>query len=157
MASLVEATQSYKSALGTRIPGVDLLIIAASEFKVVLIFNNVPYPLLTLNSIETNITNDKEVFYKAGDEKPIAIKKNNKMYAGSFSLQAGEMALMLRLFGLNDSTQIADATLAIADIFGRISRVYKGLTITSEIMNLTSISKQTVISCEFNATDITGL
>lgn len=135
----------------------DKLIISAHEYKVVLFFNNTPYPLFTVAGFETNIQCETETFYRAGDEKPIAEKRNNKSYSGKLTVQAGELSMALKVFGLNDTTQIVDATLSICDTFGRVARAYLGFNINTELLSITANDKKTLISCDWKAVDLIGI
>jgi hypothetical protein len=128
------------------------LILTAAEYKVMLIIPNVgSYPLLTMDSIGYNNAREEETIYAIGEEEPIGAKRNAAKYSGKFSLQAGELYSIMALAGLRDATQIAGAVLAITAVRGGFARVYSGLNINTEALDVKAKDKQSMISLDWTA------
>lgn len=146
---------------------IDKLIFTAADYKIILKLQSgvtaggynvvIPYtaPLFTAESISTNISYEDETFYAVGSAKPIAEKRNGKKFTGTLTIQAGEMAAILLAAGLPDATEIQDATLAItAPAF---LRVYTGLNINTESLDVKAKDKQTLVKLDWKAMEVTGV
>lgn len=133
-------------------PNLNKLILTAADYKVLL---NIPgrgaYPLLTLETISQNIAREQETIYAIGDEDPIGEKRNGNKFSGKLTLQVGEMSAILMLAGLVESTQIVNATLAITAIQGGFARVYSGLNINTETIDVKAKDKQSMVNLDWNA------
>lgn len=133
-------------------PNLNKLILTAADFKVLL---NIPgkgaFPLLTAESISQNIARESETIYAIGEEDPIGEKRNANKYSGKFTIQVGEMSAILMLCGLIESTQITGATLAITAIQGGFARVYSGMNINTESIDIKAKDKQSMVNLDWAA------
>lgn len=131
------------------------LILTAADYKVLL---NIPgkgaFPLLTLDSISSTIAKEQETIYAIGEENPIGEKSNAKKYSGKLSIQVGEISAVLMLCGFIESTQITGATLAITAIQGGFSRVYSGMNINTENIDIKAKDKQSMASLDWNSISV---
>lgn len=131
------------------------LVITAAEYKVILIIPNAgTFPILTADSVSWNNSREEETVYAIGEEEPIAAKRNAAKYTGKLSLQMGEISSILSISGLRDATQIAGATLAITALRGGFGRVYSGLNINTESLDVKAKDKQTIVSLDWTALSI---
>jgi hypothetical protein len=131
------------------------LILTAAEYKVMLIIpGSPPFPIITADSIGWNNSREEETIYAIGEEEPIANKRNAAKYSGKLSVQAGEMFSILSIAGLRDSTQIAGATLAITAVRGGFGRVWSGMNINTESLDVKAKDKQTIVSLDWTAQSI---
>jgi hypothetical protein len=137
------------------------LIITAADYKVLLIIpksGNVPaqtFSLLTVESISYNNAREEETIYAIGEEEPIGQKRNAVKYSGKMTMQVGEVNAILSLTGMREATQIANATLAITAIQGGFSRVYTGMYINTESVDIKAKDKQSICNLDWNALGIT--
>lgn len=131
------------------------LILTAADYKCVLIVNNITFNLLTLESISWSNAREEETIYAIGDDEPIGQKRNAVKYSGKLSMQFGELNAVLQLAGYREATQLTDATLAITAVRGGVSRVYSGLSINTEGVDVKAKDKQTIANLDWNALSIT--
>ena len=135
------------------------LIITAAEYKCILTLNNsLSTILMTIESISMAGDRETETIYAVGNTKPIGEKRNAATFSGNLSLQAGEFQQILRLAGLVEGTEIENATLAVVSLnaFG-MKRVYKGLNINGESIDIKNKDKQTLVSLKWNAVDVVNV
>jgi hypothetical protein len=131
------------------------LILTAADYKVLLIIpNGGSFPLLTAETISYNNAREEETIYAIGEEKPIGNKRNAVKFSGKLSLQNGEMSAILQSVGFVESTQIANATLAITAIQGGFARTHTGLNINTEAVDIKAKDKQSIVSLDWTATDV---
>jgi hypothetical protein len=131
------------------------LVLTAAEYKVLLIIPKAgSFPILTADSIGWNNAREEETVYAIGEEEPIASKRNAAKYSGKLSMQNGEMFSILSIAGLRDATQIAGATLALTAIRGGFARVYSGLNINVEAVDVKAKDKQSMVSLDWTALSI---
>jgi hypothetical protein len=137
----------------------DNLVISAADYKVILTLNNgLSTVLLTLKTIAMNAERESETIHAIGQQEPIAIKRNNAKFSGTLDLQVGEFATMLKAAGLVEGTSIEGATLAVTSLnpLG-IQRVYGGLNINSEGIDIKEKSKDSVVSLKWEALAVKGI
>jgi hypothetical protein len=137
----------------------DSLVITAAEYKCVMILpNNVSVILTTLQGIDMNGKRESEPIHAIGQQDPIAQKRNNASYSGKLDIQLGEWTKVLTLAGIIEGTQIENATLAITSVNPNgIQRVYNGLNIDGEGISIKAKDKQTVVSLDWNALNVSGI
>jgi len=135
-------------------PNLDALILTAADYKVLMIVNGKTFPLQTLDTIGQNTAREQETVYAIGTEQPIAEKRNGVKYAGKLTIQVGEIAAILQLCGLQESTQISGATLAITAVRGGFSRVYSGMNINTEDIDIKAKDKQTTANLDWAAVSV---
>jgi hypothetical protein len=135
------------------------LIIPASEYKTILTLNNgLTTILLTAETLSWSSERESETIHAIGQQEPIGNKRNNAKYSGNISLQAGEIETFLRLAGLVESTQIESATLAITSLTpAGPQRIFGGLNINSESLDIKSKDKQSIYSLKWEALTVTGI
>lgn len=133
------------------------LILTAADYKVLLIIPGAgSFPLKTTESLGWNNAREEETIYAIGQEEPIGAKRNAAKYSGKLSMQVGEIAAILQIAGLVESTQIAGATLAITATQGGFSRVYSGMNINTEAVDVKAKDKQSIVSLDWTAMSITN-
>lgn len=130
------------------------LIYTAAEYKLLLNFNSVAYPLKTIQDFSISAKVDDETIYAVGEENPIAEKTTGTMYSGKLSMQAGELQALLLSQGLSNATQIRGATLGITAIGGLFARIYGTVNIISEDMDVKAKDKQSIISMNWKALSV---
>lgn len=134
-------------------PNLDQLVITSADYKIVLDIqlsdgsgNTVAFPILTCQDLSYDIEVEDETVYAIGTIEPIAEKSNAKSYKGKIAVEAGEANAILLSTGLNDTTQIVGATLAIAAIQGAFARVFKAVNFNSENLAIKAKDKHSVIN-----------
>lgn len=136
-------------------PNLNSLVLTAADYKVMLVVPNVgSFPIITADSISWQNAREEETIYAIGEENPIAAKRNATKYSGKLSIQVGEMSAILQSAGLVDTTQIANATLAITAVQGGFSRTYSGMNINTESVDVKAKDKQSMASLDWTATAI---
>lgn len=131
------------------------LILTSADYKVMLVVpGNAAFPILTADSISWTVEREEESIYSIGEENPIGNKRNATKYSGKFSIQVGEMSAILQSAGLLESTQIANATLAVTAIQGGFSRTFSGMNINTESVDIKAKDKQSMASLDWTATAI---
>jgi len=131
----------------------DKLIFTGAEWKIFLATSTgKTHPLLTVDSIDMNISVEQEDIHAVGDEDPIGNKTNARKYAGKISMQAGEIMSITALEGLSDAARIRGATLACAAIRGGFNRTFRNVNITTENMTIARKAKETLVTMDISAT-----
>ena len=113
-------------------PNYNALVYTAADFKIILLIDGIPFPLLTLQDFGSSIKKEEETIYAIGEIDPIAEKSTGKGYSGKVSIEAGELTRILLATGLTDATDIQGAQLGITSKDGFYHRVYSGVNINSE-------------------------
>jgi hypothetical protein len=137
----------------------DNLVISAADYKVILTLNNgLSTILITLKGISMNSARESENIHAIGQQEPIAIKRNNATFDGSLEIQVGEFATLLKAAGLVEGTEIENAALAITSLQpAGVQRVYSGLNINSEGIDIKEKSKDSMVSLKWNALAVKGI
>jgi hypothetical protein len=135
------------------------LVIPASEYKTLLTLNNgATFIIITAETVSMNATRESETIHAIGQQEPIANKRNNAKFSGAISLQAGEIATILKAAGLVESTQIEGATLAVTSLNALgIQRVYNGVNFNDEGLDIKSKDKQSIVSIKWEALSVSGI
>ena len=128
------------------------LIYTSANYKIVLIINGTPYPILTATKLSTKINKEEEMIHAIGQETAIGAKTNAKTLKGNIELQAGELYLILKTQELTDATDIQGAQLALATLDLNVHQTFSGVSFTSQSLDIAAKAKQTLIPCDFIAT-----
>lgn len=138
-------------------PQLNKLVYTAADYKIIMIVPGAgSFPLQTCETMNTSIQREEETIYAIGVEEPIAAKRNAVKYSGKLSIQAGEANAILQIAGLNEVTQIANATLAITALVGGFSRTYSGVNINTENLDVKAKDKQTMIQMDWTAVAVSN-
>jgi hypothetical protein len=135
------------------------LVITAAEYKTILTLNNgQTYIILTPLGISMSTTRSEESIYAIGQNEPIANKRTETKYTGSLELQVGEWGTILKAAGLVEGTQVENANLAILSLnpLG-IQRVYNGLNINDEGIDVKAKDKDSKVSLKWTAVSVTSI
>lgn len=132
-------------------PQLNQLILRAADYKVLLIIDNVSYPILTGETFDWTTTREPETIYAIGTEDPIGEKRNAVKYSGKLSLQHGEMSAILQLAGYTEATQVSGCTIAIASLNGVFSHVWGQANLNTESVSVKAKAVQTLINIDWNA------
>ena len=133
-------------------PNLDKLILTAAQYKFfIALANNFTDQLLTLDSVDMDISMEEELIYAVGDENAIGNKQNAKKVTGKFTIQTGELFSILDLNGMTDATQIRNATIACTTIVGSFQRTIRNLNINREATAVKRKDKETLATCDFTA------
>ena len=132
------------------------LIYTASEFKLVLLYQGLASPLLTVQDFNSDVKTEDETIYAIGQVEPIGEKTNGESYGGKLSLQSGELSTILNTTGKATATQIRGAVLGITSLDGLINRVFTGVNITSEAFSVKAKDKQTIFELNWKAVSVTS-
>ena len=130
------------------------LTYTAAQLKLILIINGVPHPLGTANDISLNTKQEVETGYAIGQEEPIINKKNAKAYTGKISLRIGELVAILVSHGFITAVDINNASLGITSYDGVFHRVYSGLNVTSEDIDVKAKDKDMIIPMSWEAVNV---
>jgi hypothetical protein len=85
------------------------------------------------------------------------VKTNASTYPGKISIEAGELEIFLKALGYVFATQISGATISIVTPFGDIVKVFKGCAFSSHDGAVKAKDKRSVISMDFQATEVEGI
>lgn len=133
-------------------PNYNQLILTGADYK---FFLNIPgggtYPLLTLESMDMDISVEEELIYALSEEDAIGNKTNARQYKGKFTIQVGEILAILALEGFLNATFIKSATIAVTAIVGGFQRTFTQVNITSDNISLKAKEKQSLANCNFTA------
>jgi hypothetical protein len=132
-------------------PNFNPLIYSAAEFKLILLINGHPYPLFTADNMSFNTAEEGETIYAIGTEEPIGEKKNAKSYKGKVSVQLGELNIILVAEGLTNAIQISNAQLGFSTTDGLIQRIFGGMNILSEDIDIKRKDKETIVPMNWAA------
>ena len=136
-------------------PNLNTIILTAADYKVAL---SVPgsgvFILRTAESISWNHATENELIYAVGDVNAIGNKQNATKYSGKFTIQAGEMELILLATGLKSAIQIPNATLSIVATGSTLSKTYTGMCINTEDISLKAKDKQSMVNLDWTAINI---
>ena len=136
-------------------PNYNALILTAAEFT---FFLNIPgggtYKLLTLDSVDMTVSAEEELIYAVGEEDAVGNKQNARKVTGKFSIQIGEIGVILEAEGLTDAVRIIGATLACVAIRGGISRTLKQLNVNTEAWAIKRRDKESLASMDFTALSV---
>lgn len=136
------------------------LVLTASDYKVLIIIptglgTSLTFPLLTADSVEWTNASENEDIYAIGTQDPVGNKSNANKYSGKFSLQTGELSLILQLCGFRSAIEMRGCTLAITAIVGGYSKVYSGLNVNNENNSVKAKDKQSMTALDWNALIVT--
>lgn len=133
-------------------PNYNKLILTSSDYKIVMVFpGGGAYPLLTVESMSTNISVEEELIYAVGEEDAIGNKRNARKASGKLNIQVGEISAILLLEGLVDSTRISNVTIATSAIIGGFQRTFKNVNINTESIDVKAKDKQSMASLDWTA------
>lgn len=132
-------------------PNYNQLIYTSADYKIILSFNSIPYPLFTLNSFDENIKVEDETIYAIGEIDPIGEKYNGRQYSGKLELQAGEVNAILIANGFADITQIRGAKISITSLDGLITRTYSGVNFIGSDFSIKAKDKDSRVSVNWKA------
>ena len=137
----------------------EALVISSDAYKCVLTLNNnQTFILTTLAGISMAAKRESEPIHAIGQQEPIAQKRNSVAFSGKLEIQVGELEIILRASGLAEGTQIENASLGITSLNpSGLQRVYSGLNIDSESIDIKAKDKQTLVSMDWNALTVTGI
>ena len=135
-------------------PNYNGLTYTAAEYKILLLLNGIPYPLVTVNDFSSNVKAEDETGYAIGEEDPIIEKTNALQYSGKLSMRIGELNAILLANGLKSAASIRNATLGITSIDGLFHRVYSGVNILSEDIDIKAKDKDTIVPLSWKAVSI---
>ena len=136
-------------------PNLNQLIITSADYEIILNVPTatgfVPFPLLTVSSIDWNDTNENELIYGIGTVEPIGNKTNASAYKGKITMQVGEANALLSIAGYNSFIRVANATLAITSVIGGYSKVYLDVNINSDQSATKAKDKESLTGVDFTS------
>lgn len=139
-------------------PNLNKIIITAADYKVLLIIPTLTgsktFPVATAETVEWTDARENEDIYAIGEEDPIGNKSNGNNYKGKFTIQNGEMNVILQICGFVTGIQITGATLAISALVGGFSKVYSGMNINTQNVSIKAKDKQSMADCDWSALSV---
>jgi hypothetical protein len=130
------------------------LTYTAAQLKLILLIDGTPHLLVTANDVSLNTKQEVETGYAIGQEEPIINKKNAKAYTGKISLRIGELGLILLAHGYTTAVDINNASLGITSYDGVFHRVYSGLNVTSEDIDVKAKDKDIIVPMSWEAVTV---
>ena len=109
---------------------------------------------MTAASISWNETADNELIYTVGNEEPIGNKQNTRKYSGKFSMQVGELELILLAAGLKSAIQIPNATLSIVAVNNAFSKTFAGICINTSATDIKAKDKESIVNLDWTAISV---
>lgn len=133
-------------------PNLNKLILTGADYKIFLALSTgVTYPLLTVESINLDISVEEELIYVVGEEDAQGNKQNARKAGGKITMQVGEISAILLLNGLTDATRITGATLACTALVGGFQRTLRSVNINSETIDIKRKDKESLSSMNMTA------
>jgi hypothetical protein len=134
-------------------------VFSAADFKIIVTLDNgASYIIKTSLGISMAHDRESEDIYAVGQTDPIATKRNAAKFSGGLEMQVGEITQMLAAAGMVEGTQIENAVLSIVSLTGTppFVRVYSGLNINSESIDIKAKDKDSKVSLKWSARSVAG-